>query len=590
MGRCLPILFLCLYCILSTTVALGKPRPSEIEDGYFRGRSGNMILKPTHYQDPDISMVLLDQTGKILRNNKIQEEISIYNIADLIGRSLGVSPIHKDFVASDYIKSNFFNRPTANLLIELDSVGDRLLSDPSIGIDLNYLTSLRHGEIDGFPMKVSKASYPSSSMTLVTSLISGRKPAEHGIVAQQWKNSDGSTARGYSSTDPSTWSQVANLPDLIYQTFDGQSLIVSLSGNEQNAKANSVNPALQDTHPTWTNDYTAHFRPKHMDFIVTSKGNNPVIRKSFEDITANNLRNVFANDQNSVLDMLANHAGVEVEYREDFVSLKYPGSNGATQYVRYDLTLPEDMLLFGELQASFSLINGLNSPDVTSLVQDGVPDFYSISFTSVTPLTEKYGRHSTQVLGALYLLDKTIPHIVDRFSLLYPSRLLSEVVLLGSHPSSLSVNNPDKKPLISILNRLLPSQDFFDSGLFPSLYVHETDERQSDQDYCEILDLQLKKEDTGFQVFCLPSRPNVNSLERQSPVFFTQASVSYRAADVDVYYDDVAKYQIALWMTIILFFTAFFSFYQVAYMNFKKDTIIYSTFNPKWENREAGGR
>jgi hypothetical protein len=327
--------------------------------------------------------------------------------------------------------------------------------------------------------------------------------------------------------------------------------------------------------------------PRPKDFIVTSQGNNPAIRRTFEDLTAKNLQNIFANHKGSVLDALKNHAGVATTYRENFVSLQYTANDGTTQYVRYDLTLPEDMMLFAELQAAFSFVTVLKSPDASLLVKDDFPDFYSISFNSVTKLTEKYGRHSTQVIGALYLLDKSIPLLHDHFSKLYPNRLLSEVVFLGSHPSSLSANNPDKKPLMSILNRLMPSQHFFDSGLFPSLYIHGADERH--QDYCDILNLQLKENDIGFQVFCLESRSGINALGREeAPIFLTQSSVGYRAnSDQPVYSKDVAKYQIVLWISLILLFFTIWVVYSLAFMSFKKDTLIYSTFNPKWENREA---
>jgi len=587
MGRFQSVIFLCIYCAISITVAFGMERPPEIEDGYFNGRSGDMILKPEQYQYPDISMVLLDQTGKILVDDR-KEEISIYNVADLIGRSLGVAPIDTKFVASDYIKSKFFNRPMANLLIELDSIGDHIFIDPSIGVKLKYLTALRDGEINGLPVKVTQASYPANSVTLATSLISGRKPSKHGIIAKEWKTPDGSIVHGYSSDDPSTWSQVANLPDLICQTFHGKSLIVSLSGDEQNAKANSVNPTVVKAHPTWTNDYTAHFNTKNMNFIVTSQGNNPAIRGTFEDLTANNIRQIFASHQNSILDSFQE----EIKYREGFVSLEYTSDDGTTQYVRYDLTLPQHMLLFAELQGAYSLVNTLKSPNVKTLVEDDFPDFYSISFTSVNSLTEKYGRHSVEVIGALYLFDKTVKIIHDHFSKLYPHRLLSEMVLLGSHPSSLSVNNPDKRPLFSILNRLLPSQNFFDSGLFPSLYIRGTTEKL-DENYCEILNLQLKEEEIGFEVYCLPTRPTVHFLEQSIPVSFAEKSTMNSYVDeedddeVTVTDADVRKYQIVLWISLLMFFITLFTVYKMAFMTFKKDTLIYSTFNPNWENREA---
>jgi len=587
MGR-LPSVILCLFW----TCALGTVLPTDIEDGFFPGRSGNMLLKPNSYQDPDCSIIFLDQTDSIIRD-EIPDQISIYNVADLIGRSFGVSPIHQNFDVSDYIKPNFFNRPMANLFIELDSIGDHILTDSSIGIDLNYLTALRHGEINGFPMKMVQTSYPANYMTFATSLISGRKPSEHGIVENQWKNIDDSVVHGYSK-DLSTWSQVANLPDLMWQTFRGKSLIVSLSGDEQNAKVNSLNPELTAKHPTWSNYFTAHFRPETMDYLVTANGDddleNLVIKKAIEDLTAKQIRNDLENAQDSVLNLLSN-AGVDIKYREGFVSLHYTAKDKTQQYVRYDLTLPEDVRLFSELHSSYTLIKALDSPDVKKLVQDDFPDFYSISFSSIRSLTEKYGRHSAQVIGALYLLDKTIPLVVDHFSMLYPNRLLSEVVLLGSHQTTLSENNPDKRPLISIFNRLLPSQDFFNSGLFPSFYIDGADEKQSIENYCKILDLQLKEEETGFHLFCLPTH-NVKNLEKRIPRLlveesnYTGTSGYYNSAS-DVTYADVNKYQIVLWISLLMIFTTVFTVYSLAYMSFKKDTLIYSTFNPKWENREA---
>lgn len=595
MGTFPTIIILCLYCTLSNVLAGTVPRPSDIEDGFFRGRSGNMILKPVGYKKPDISMILLDQAGGSLLQNKndvaehYKKQISIYNIADLIGRSLGISPIHHDFASHNFIQTKFFERPMANLLIELDSVGDHVLTDPSINIDLKYLKALRHGELDSFPLSVMGTSYPDSSTTLTTSIISGQKPSQHGIVAKQWKSLGGKNVHAYASNDPSTWSQVANLPDLIYQTFRGKSLIFSLSGDEQSAKANSVNPTLAGEHPTWTNDYTIHFRPVEKDFIVTSQGSNPGIRRAFEDLTADKLKNMFAKG-NNVLNWLKDHKNVQTKYREGFVSLKYLTNDRNTQYVRYDLTLPEDMMLFSELQAAHLLLQVLKSPVPLSFVQDDSPDFYTLSFNSLTPLIEKYGRHSPQVIGGLHLLDNTIPLIIKGFSQLYPKRLLSEVILLGSHPSSLSVNNPDKRPLLSMLNRLLPSKNFFEAGLFPSIYIDGTEEKQSNEEYCKMLDRQLKQEETGFKAYCLPSRQKLTSMSQKIPLFLSQSVTTYAKASSDVVtYNDVAKYQIVLWISLLMLFTTIYVVYSLAFMNFKKDTLIYSTFNPKWENRAARG-
>jgi hypothetical protein len=539
--------------------------PPEIEDGYFSGRSGNMILKPKNYKDPDSSIVFLDQTGNIFRN--LKSEISIYNIADLIGRSFGISPMHKDFTASDYIKSNFFSRPMANLLIELDSIGDDLITDPNIGIKLNYLTSLRYGEINGFPMNVVETSYPVNYLSLATSLISGRKPSQHGIVGKMWKDADGSIIRGYSSKD--SWSQVPSLLDIIHETFHGKSLIVSLSGDEQSAKVNSVNPRFRKSS---NQDHIAYFRPNELDFKVSS--GNVIIKNTLGELTARHIRFLFESTQDSILNLLRNHAGVDIVYNEGIISLHYTSKDGTRQEARFDPSLPEDMRLFSELQSSYSLVKVLRSPDVAPLIHDDSPDFFSISFKAINSLTEKYGQHSTQVIGALHLLDSTIPILFDRFSTLYPNRLLSEIVLLGSHHSTLSVENSQRKELISLFNR----QDVF-ADLFPSLYIP----REMDRTFSSEL------ERIGFEVFSLPS--NAKLVSHAAPVFvyFTEdaAPVYQSAQSGNVTSAEIAKYQIALWTSVLLIFVTVFAVYSLAFMSFKKDTLIYSTFNPKWETRQA---
>jgi len=560
MGR-FPFFIVSLLCTLGSTKLL----PPEIEDGYFNGRSGNMILKPKNYQDPDSSIIFLDQTGNIFRNLPLPNEISIYNIADLIGQSFGISPMHKDFTASDYIKPNFFNRPMANLLIELGYVGDHLITDQSISIKLNYLSSLRHGEIKGFPMKVVHTSYPANYLSFATSLISGQKPSQHGIVGKMWKDVDGSIIHGYSSKD--SWSQVPSLLDIIYQTFHGESLIVSLSGDEQSAKVNSVNPRFRKS---LKQDYVAHFRPNKLDFKVSSTGN-VAIKNALRELTAMQIRFYFESREDSILNLLRNHAGIDIKYNEGFISLRYASKDGTQQEAHFDLSLPEDMCLFSELQSSYSLVKVLHSPDVAPLIHDDFPDFFAISFKSIDSLAEKYGQHSTRVIGALYVLDRTIPLLFDRFSRLYPNRLLSEIVLFGSHPNTLSVDNSHRKELISLFNR----KEVF-TGLFPSLYIPLGIDKT----------FSSELERIGFELFSFPS--SAKSMPYAVPVsrYLTETS-NQNTASGNVTSAEVAKYQIVLWTSILLAFVTVFAVYSLAYMTFKKDTLIYSTFNPKWETRQA---
>ena len=49
---------------------------------------------------------------------------------------------------------------------------------------------------------------------------------------------------------------------------------------------------------------------------------------------------------------------------------------------------------------------------------------------------------------------------------------------------------------------------------------------------------------------------------------------------------DIQRYQIALWVSIGLVVIALAAAYSLAFMDFKKDTILYSSFNPNWEERK----
>jgi hypothetical protein len=49
--------------------------------------------------------------------------------------------------------------------------------------------------------------------------------------------------------------------------------------------------------------------------------------------------------------------------------------------------------------------------------------------------------------------------------------------------------------------------------------------------------------------------------------------------------DDIQRYQIVLWFSIVAAFVLIAAVYQLALMAFKKDTMLYSSFNPNWEGK-----
>ncbi len=50
--------------------------------------------------------------------------------------------------------------------------------------------------------------------------------------------------------------------------------------------------------------------------------------------------------------------------------------------------------------------------------------------------------------------------------------------------------------------------------------------------------------------------------------------------------NDIGRYQIALWTTVLLIVTVIATVYSLMYMDLKRDTLLYSKFNPNWAGRK----
>jgi len=99
--------------------------------------------------------------------------------------------------------------------------------------------------------------------------------------------------------------------------------------------------------------------------------------------------------------------------------------------------------------------------------------------------------------------------------------------------------------------------------------------------------LLLEMEARGFDAYC-PSVPSL-SLSPQTMSFLTmsaeildaQAAVSNSTQVVTVQH-----FQIFLWTSILLVVVLLWALCAMCNMTIKKDPLIYSTFNPKWEDRK----
>jgi len=304
-----------------------------------------------------------------------------------------------------------------------------------------------------------------------------------------------------------------------------------------------------------------------------------------------NLMKLFSeNDKTSVLTALQafpSDSALNLRYdARGLVTVGFEDAKGAIQSTTYDLHVDQDLQFLSELQTAYTLGRTLSSSSAQGLVQDDVPDSYAITFSTYTGLIEKYGRSSAEAAAGLHILDNAVPMLLETFSNLYPDRLLAQVVLMGSHPSTKA--SVDRRNLFAEVQKLVPTVKNI-AETFPVVYLQAGSESAH---ICKSVSMHIK--DPSYQVFCPASQLvsalfNANERNQHSFVDKQDSSVKTNAAVLTATTEnseDVEVYQIVLWLSIIMFFVTLAAAYSLAGMSFKRDPLLYSTFNPKWENRK----
>jgi hypothetical protein len=115
------------------------------------------------------------------------------------------------------------------------------------------------------------------------------------------------------------------------------------------------------------------------------------------------------------------------------------------------------------------------------------------------------------------------------------------------------------------------------SQFYPALYV-PTAQSQQTPEICSRLGAALSK--SGIDAFC----PQAEAIS----MIMMGASASAAAAPkpnngTGPTSTEIARYQIALWVSILLVVAVFVAVTSIMFMSFKKDTLLYGSFNPNWE-------
>jgi hypothetical protein len=180
--------------------------------------------------------------------------------------------------------------------------------------------------------------------------------------------------------------------------------------------------------------------------------------------------------------------------------------------------------LLGELQQAHQVLaNVATDPAMMAMVKDDAPDSFTFALRGLADINAKFGAQSTTAKASLALVDAGVATLHTRLTALYPSSLLAQVVLLGVDGHA--------APITASARRLF----------------------------------QAEAKAAGS-----PVAPKPTVAVRSIPTA-----------------DEIGEYQIMAWLTIVLFFTALSASCALGGMSNKKDTLLYSTFNPKWEDKKT---
>jgi len=530
-----------MFRALLATALVVSGSSRNLPTDYFYGRSGDLLVRST--QKSDANIVYVSEFDLIRPSD--DKSLNVEDVAGTVARALGVVPPPQTPVS--FLKTTFFHRAQANLLIALDGVG-------SSGFEsMPNLQALSRGNFPKGqvqPLFLENDDCSSDSVSLLSCLSSGYPASKTGIVGSTWKSGNGNQ-EAYSS--PESWSAKANLADRVVQSFDGQSLALSFSGNSQNAAAFCVHPQLAKVA---SNSFCLHPRVSSESFPF------PNSKEALSEIFTQG-------GSDSLLSSLSEN-GLETGFSSDVLSISFNKDERA----KLDLTVAEDLNMLLEVQSFHSISRALAStPRLNELVKDDVPDVYFVTFSTLGPMVAKYGAESSKVLAARRVLDASVAVFLRSWAQLYEGKMLAEVLALGSPV--------DLEPALRKVQELAPQLKGV-ADYFPRVYIP-----QSNSHLCEAIQAGLKE--TAFEAECYLSQTahNRNLLQASASPTASPTVAPTAVPTPGISSTERDTYQIMVWVSVAGAFVVLFAFYSTAFMSFKKDTLLYSTFNPKWDDRKT---
>jgi len=457
---------------------------------------------------PDDTRVIYIYEGAKYTGKEIDGEAVI----DLLSHHMGTTPFHPQTDRSHFPSSDLFSKPRAALSIIIPAVN---IANVKKQFNLKVLGQ------DGIIINhASRVLYP--------------------FVAEV-------TDRGIK----------ANYAHMMSELFSGKSMTLSLSADSQVASSlSAVN--LNTINPSWNNDaYSWNPQEAYVDSLMGRLPSEWMVSKT-------NLVNgkLLSTDMQRIFGPENKYLSVEYHPQSKMLTVKATDSHIRTSQTNFDLSQKEDLEFIVEVEMALRLGLAQNNNYLTKLVNDHVPDFYSIAFSSLIPLHNKYFNNKNDGLdkytAALLIVDALVDELITSLQKMYNDNLLAQILIV--HPSiftntfNLASNQPGSIKS-SVVDKLFSSPtSLLSSSLSPTITPTPTTTV------------------TPTLTPTLTPTPTLSPSPSLSPI---NSSPNFTA-------DDVANFQIILWMLIFLLFMTLLIVYSLCYMNAGTDSLLYrTTHHPK---------
>jgi hypothetical protein len=523
--RLLVLLFLCSFLAIFAA--------DDVENGFFHGRSGDIIVGPI--EDPDNSFLLLNNNPEQYNAPEIEDVA----VADLISHFVSFIPLNAQTDRRPFPQTNIFTKPKASLVFAVDGVGGSTLDS------FESLKVLQKSE----KIKIKPTFGPYNTISLLTTLISGSAPSQHGIIANKWMEQGSKIIQAFENSVSQPL--VANFPSILSQSSEGQSLVMSFSSNPQFAAALGTHYALFAQQPDWHN-YIYH-ATEDLQYLEGTTPSTIAEIATFLSLAKKFVPNFSSLKSDSI--------NVEFDPATSVVTVTFDSKTA-----RFSLQEKADLTLFFELELVHRVSSRLEKNNFfKELTQDNFADYFAFSFAGLKTILDKYGKNSPQFNAAVRLLDQELSKFMDSFNALYEGKIVSQTILLAPQQSISRLSNEALALIRATVHEAAVS-------LLPHIYLGPHFSSQQIEEICNALKSVIP------QVYCnlvatalLPSNRTIThfprSLEDEVPLY-----AGYQATYTE---DDLANFHIILWLGITLVIALFLMSYGIAGMNSGKDSLLY---------------